>query len=131
MRALTVFFAVIGLAVLVTTTDANAHRIKYGTTAKLTSGGPTGAKGRISCTRKGCPPKCKAGRSVKLMRDSEAPGGKDQLFGTTKTKADGTFTVKSPLIAGNYYVLVAQYVILLNDAHRHWCATTTSLKVHF
>lgn len=127
MRALSVLVALIGVALLATSV-ADAHRFKYRTTAKLISGGPTGAKGKLGCTTKVCPTRCKAGRKVSLFRDNET-GGPDQKFGTAKTNSKGEFTVNAPLIAGQYYVVASVLVFIQNVNHRHSCSAAMSVQM--
>lgn len=129
MRALSVLVALIGVALLAAGV-ADAHKIKYVTKAKLTSGGPTGASGRVSCTTKGCPKACKAKRKVTLFRDNET-GGPDQKFGITMTRSTGDFRVDASLLAGDYYVVVASRQIVANAVHTHLCRAATSVSMRF
>jgi hypothetical protein len=105
--------------------SAIAHTKAFKTSAKITSGGPTGAKGKIGCPN-GCPAKCKAGRTVTLFLKNGANG---IPVGSDKTDAKGRWEIDAALTEGDYHVRVKGKVIR-GHGHKHSCKAGRSPKVH-
>lgn len=124
-RSLLAVALVIG--VLAAAETAGAHKINYKTKVSITGGGPTGATGRLSCTTRGCPTPCRSNRTITLFLGKEGP---DQLMGTGRTKADGSWAISAQLTAGDYYVVAAGKKLPAAPTHRHICAFAVSQIKH-
>jgi len=103
---------------------ASAHKFNAKTTAKITSGGPDGAEGKVGSKRAVCKPS----RKVKLFR---LKSGRDDLIGWAFTNDEGRWELASQLVAGKYYVVVTRAVrsVKGSGAHEHICGRATSGKV--
>jgi hypothetical protein len=100
---------------------ASAHKFNAKTTAKITSGGPDGAEGKVGSKRAVCKP----GRKVKLFR---LKSGRDDLIGWSFTNDEGRWELASQLVAGKYYAVVTRRREG-SGAHEHICGRATSGKV--
>jgi hypothetical protein len=121
--ALAVLVATVSLAVGPGTASA-ATKVK--STVTIASGEGARFKGKVNSARK----RCRAGRTVKLFRAADSAGEKDELVGTAKTKATGTWTMDGNFLAGIYYAQVTALLVHIHGmAYR--CAADFSLRQRF
>jgi hypothetical protein len=125
LRRLTVAALAACLLFALMPAGASAHRLSSKTTARLTSGGPTGAEGKVSSPRAAC----RRNRLVELFRENELDEDDPQSYGTDRTNRRGAFNVDAALLAGEYFVRVKRSRFGGED--NHICRAATSLRVRF
>lgn len=106
---------VCGLAVAST---AGAHKITYVTKVSITAAYPTGASGSLSCATHPCPAACHKKRLVYLMQIRHGP---DQVMGTGRTTANGSWTIPALMVRGSYYAIGVGRKLPAGPTHRHIC----------
>ena len=127
-RSAAVAGAVLCAATVAGLGSAEGHRFNAPTTVEISSGGPTGAAGTVTSPRAVCVPN----RAVVLFR----VGGGRERIGQATTDAQGHWSVRGSLRAGNYQALVAGKTLpnrLASPArkkkkkkHSHKCQGATS-----
>jgi hypothetical protein len=115
--------AVIVLIGSVSATAAKVTNVK--STVIIKSGEGTEFTGKVKTAQK----KCRAGRKVKLFRESDA-GGKDELVGTSKTDTSGAWELKGSFLAGMYHAQVTSFTAHSGSETFH-CLADVGLTARF
>lgn len=114
-----------GMALLAMgTAVASAPTVK--STVTITSGEGAKFTGKVNSAKKAC----RAGRTVKLYRESGSSRINDPVAGTAKTNASGTWTMDGSFLAGVYYAQVLA-VIVHSHGMSYRCGVDLSIRQHF
>lgn len=102
----------IGLTLLVLAGSAigHAHVTKVKSTVTIQSGKGTEFTGKVKAAQK----KCRSRRKVQLFMEPYS-GGADELVGTAKTNASGTWRMEGSFLAGIYHAKVTAATVHSGD----------------